>query len=331
MRNLPDISVVIPLYNKDKYIERAVRSVLAQTHPNFELIVVNDGSTDRSLHVVKSISDYRIKLISQNNQGVSAARNLGIREASSDLIAFLDADDEYLPEMLETLLRLYINFPEAGAYATSYQICKAGQTTIRDVTGIPNPPWEGIIHNYFYLRLNSMHVPHNCSSTAIPRRVFEEVGYFPEGERHGEDVDMFCRIAMVNPFVMSTKVCSTYYADTENKSSRSWHDRMAFISTIRKACRAGIMPDYMREDALEYAAFQEINSAERHLSQGELNLARKMLLGNKTKRFRRDKWHIFLMTFEHIKILHWILCRIRLIRDSIKKTKSREEQPQAVK
>lgn len=89
------ISVVIPLYNKDKQIAKTLYSVLKQTYPNFEVIVVNDGSTDNSLSEVSKISDSRIRLICQENKGVSAARNRGIQEAKSDYIAFLDADDEW--------------------------------------------------------------------------------------------------------------------------------------------------------------------------------------------------------------------------------------------
>ena len=87
------ISVVIPLYNKEKYIKRAIESVLNQTFQKFEIIVVNDGSTDKSAEIVQNIKDPRIRLINQKNAGVSAARNRGIQEAKYEYIAFLDADD----------------------------------------------------------------------------------------------------------------------------------------------------------------------------------------------------------------------------------------------
>ena len=87
--------VVIPLYNKEVYIKNTLNSVLAQTIKDFEIIVVNDGSTDKSAEVVKSLSDPRIRLINQVNAGVSVARNRGINEAKADLIAFLDGDDEW--------------------------------------------------------------------------------------------------------------------------------------------------------------------------------------------------------------------------------------------
>jgi len=116
-----NISVVIPLYNKARHIRRALSSVLAQTAPCFELVVVDDGSTDGSADVVRSISDSRLRLVVQPNGGECAARNRGIRETSGELIAFLDADDEWLPEFLSTVMRLYDQCPQAGAYATAYR------------------------------------------------------------------------------------------------------------------------------------------------------------------------------------------------------------------
>lgn len=96
------ISVVIPLYNKEKQIANTLHSVLRQTFQNFEIVVVNDGSTDNSVQEVEKVNDIRIRIVHQNNAGVSAARNKGIEEARYDIIAFLDADDEWKAEYLET-------------------------------------------------------------------------------------------------------------------------------------------------------------------------------------------------------------------------------------
>ena len=119
------ISVIIPLYNKVNTVERAVRSVLDQTVSEFELIVVNNGSTDGSEDVVKRIDDPRIILISQPNQGVSMARNKGVAIAKGDYVAFLDADDEWRPTFLETVLRMREKYPDCAVFATAYQRCNA--------------------------------------------------------------------------------------------------------------------------------------------------------------------------------------------------------------
>lgn len=112
-------SVIIPLYNKEQTIIRTLYSVLTQTYQGFEIIIVNDGSKDDGLNRInENISDSRIKIINQENQGVSAARNRGVAEAKKDYIAFLDADDEWLPGYLEKVKEAINLFPDAGMYCT---------------------------------------------------------------------------------------------------------------------------------------------------------------------------------------------------------------------
>ena len=120
------ISVIITLYNKANYIGRALNSVFSQTTPCQEIVVVDDGSTDRGVEVVQSFQDSRVRVIRQHNQGVNTARNQGIAAARGDLIALLDADDQWQPRFLETIVRLTQKFPQAGAFATNYQIVTPG-------------------------------------------------------------------------------------------------------------------------------------------------------------------------------------------------------------
>lgn len=122
-------SVVIPLYNKQAYIADTLRTVFAQTYADFEVVVVDDGSTDDSAATVLAHSDARLRLIRQPNAGVSAARNRGVAEARGSIIAFLDADDRWEPHHLETLADLVKLYPRCGAFATSYAIVKNGTTT----------------------------------------------------------------------------------------------------------------------------------------------------------------------------------------------------------
>ena len=118
----PKITVVIPLYNKEKYVARALRSVLNQSFSDFELVVVDDGSTDSSVAVVKRFKDPHMRLIAQQNQGVSAARNRGVAEARSEYVAFLDADDAYKPDFLDTLWTLHQFFPNGRFFASAFEV-----------------------------------------------------------------------------------------------------------------------------------------------------------------------------------------------------------------
>lgn len=215
---MPSVSVVIPLYNKAPYIARAIDSVLAQTVQDFEIVVVDDGSTDNGGEIVASYKDPRIRLIRQENKGVSAARNRGIEEAQTDFLAFLDADDEWGSDHLEVLLRLRRNFPEAGAYATAYvHVHPNGKIIPAKIERIPPSPWEGLFPDYFLSA--SFGEPPVCSSTvAIPRAVLHKVGFFKVGEKMGEDLDMWGRIGLCYPIAFSWQGVALYCKDSTKRA-----------------------------------------------------------------------------------------------------------------
>jgi len=212
-------SVVIPLYNKEGHIRRAVDSVLKQTYPRFELIVVDDGSTDDGVLEVNKIPDERVSLIRQKNAGVSAARNRGIKEARFEYIAFLDADDAWDSQFLEKVADLIRNFPKAGAYVTGYRTeTDHGKHTIpkhikRDFT----EGWKGYLSDYFAIASKNLFI--SASSVVIPKRVFDAVGYFPIGIRRGEDLEMWRLIALQFPIAYSNQILATVYLNAMNRES----------------------------------------------------------------------------------------------------------------
>ena len=143
-------SVIIPLYNKGPYIVRAIDSVLQQTNQNFEIIVIDGGSEDDGPKIVKEFNNPRIHLLVQSGKGVSNARNEAVNCAKNEYIAFLDADDEWMPKHLETILGLIEKYPQAGMYTTAHkEQTKDGKTQWPDYRYIPNPPWEGLLPDYF--------------------------------------------------------------------------------------------------------------------------------------------------------------------------------------
>lgn len=117
-------SVVIPLYNKQDCIRNTVQSVLNQTFPDFEINIVDDGSTDRSLEIARQFDDPRIRVFSKPNGGVSSARNYGIRQSRKKYIAFLDADDLWYPDYLSEIARLIDKYPGCGIYSAGYILRK---------------------------------------------------------------------------------------------------------------------------------------------------------------------------------------------------------------
>lgn len=188
------ISVVIPLYNKVATIERAVNSVLAQTVQDFELIVVNNGSTDGGEEVVRRMTDPRIRLIEQDNQGVSMARNRGVAEATSDWVAFLDADDEWKSTFLETVIHLSTTYPDCAVCATAYQRCNAkGEFSDIRLNSVPDQD-TFILDNYF--EVASLSDPPFCSiSVMVKKEALASVGGFPKGVHQGEDLLTWARLA----------------------------------------------------------------------------------------------------------------------------------------
>ena len=217
----PDISVIIPLYNKKSHISRALNSVLAQTVTNFEIIVVNDGSTDGGEKIVEEYVDSRIILINQKNQGVSVARNNGVGASKSNLIAFLDADDEWLPSYLETILRLREKYPQAGIYATGYSVCFPNNVRrIKKTWGIEND-WEGIVSSIFRVAAMDGYFCGCTPSTVIPKDVFLSQGGFKVGAQLGEDMDLWGRVSLDYPYVFTSESLVIVHDDAENKLTRT--------------------------------------------------------------------------------------------------------------
>lgn len=208
----PAISVVMPLYNKEREVARAIRSAMTQTFSDFELIVVNDGSADHSVEVVRGFTDQRIRLIEQANAGVSAARNRGVAEAKADLLTFLDADDEWLPEFLSTIIRLYAAYGECGVYATSYFIvsgCQPERSAI--LRGTPMGFNEGVLEDYF--KVATISDPPICSSAVAMRKdVLLEIGGFPDGVIAGEDLLTWARLAARTDVAYSCTPLARFYA-----------------------------------------------------------------------------------------------------------------------
>ncbi len=219
---MPFFSIIIPLYNKEKAIENTLKSVFHQSFTDYEILVINDGSTDKSEEKVKSFSDERLRLISSENRGVSQARNLGISESKGKLVAFLDADDYWFPYHLQTLFQLYQNFPEAGLLATNYQFYYSDKKIIQPVfEGIPTEKWSGIITDFFHSSMKFRIAW--TSAVAVPKNVLDEVGNFDENITlgAGEDTDLWIRIALKYPVAFDNEVSAYYQMESENRISLS--------------------------------------------------------------------------------------------------------------
>ena len=180
------VSVIVPAYNQAGYLAKAIQSVLDQTWGNFELLVVDDGSTDGTREVPQAFQDERIHYIYQENRGLSAARNTGIIHSTGAYLSYLDADDQFLPEKLALLVNLLEENPHFGFAAGQAIPVDENNRPVGEIFDVPLP---GESHNW--LLGNPLHV----GSTLIRRSWQENAGLFDETLRSYEDWDMWLRLA----------------------------------------------------------------------------------------------------------------------------------------
>lgn len=214
-------SVIIPLYNKAPYVEKALRSVLAQTFLDYELIVVNDGSKDDSLAVAQRVlGGSHAVIIDQENAGVSMARNNGVAASHGDYICFLDADDWWEPAFLERMDALVDEYPDAGIYGSGYFLVKNGKRRIAPI-GIPENFEIGHI-DYCSVYARTLCMPLTSISVAIPRKVFDESGGFKPQLKLGEDFDLWIRIALKYKVAFLNEPLANYNQDVDvaNRGTR---------------------------------------------------------------------------------------------------------------
>ena len=205
-------SVIMPLYNKAPYVRKAVESVVEQTYGDWELIVVDDCSTDGSATVVEKIVDPRIRIVRLGvNGGVGAARNRAVAESTAAHICFLDADDWWEPTFLEEMAGLVERHPGAGIYGTGYYIVKNGRKRVAPI-GVDEGFTEGEI-NYCQVYARTLCMPLTSISVCMPRRVFDEAGGFPTDVKLGEDFLLWLRIALTHKTVLLNRPLANYNQD----------------------------------------------------------------------------------------------------------------------
>ena len=302
-------TVVIPLYNKEKYIIKAINSVLNQTYDAFEIIIVDDGSTDSSLSKVQSIMHSKIQIIKQENAGVSAARNKGIESANFQYIAFLDADDEWHSDYLETISDLIDRYPEHGAYATAYEEVKRNNSFIPSIKNNNfKEGWEGIVDSYFKESIKSPLI--SSSSVVIPKEVFDKVGAFPVGITRGEDQHMWCKVALNYKIVFSNKALVKYFKEVEDSATQKPREyNKSFMSYVEdifiEERKNGNNSIYFEE----YVIRRLINKANFLISSKNNKEARALLYKyRKTKYSKKLMIKTFLRSY---KLINYLYLKIR--------------------
>lgn len=283
---MPLVSVVIPLYNKENYIKRAIDSILCQTFTDYEIVVVNDGSTDKSASLIKSYTDPRIRIIDQPNSGASSARNRGIAESKANLISFLDADDEWLPFFLDTVIDLCKKFPDAGLYGTKF-ILSCNQSIPAACMINENNHIEGRLLNDYFKRMAYGLPTFYSSSVMIRKAVLESIGGFPVEYESGEDLYTWALIALKYQIAWSERICTVYHLNKHNY--RKLNDDLPYGLMLERAC-SGEETSLNLDKAycLEYLNRMRLLLAARHIRINNINTAKDLIRKTVNTRLYRN-------------------------------------------
>lgn len=265
--NKPLWSVVIPLYNKQEFIEDTIGSVLAQTDADYEVVVVDDGSTDEGPARVAALGDARVRLIRQLNGGVSRARNRGIREARGAWVVLLDADDLLHPQALAAYREMLVQHSDA-------QVLGGRERRLSNANGeIGRLRWEGLPSPLPVRRVSNLPaafleagLPFSSSSIAIRLdHLLSMDTWFPEGESMGEDLDLWLRLGEQGDMVCTSAAIVVYRVGLTDSLTGAYRN-LLFLPVwqrLRDRARSGGMKPALVRDSLRLAAEMEITLARR--------------------------------------------------------------------
>jgi len=240
MNNEIFFSVIIPTFNRESFLQPAIDSVLEQSYKNFELIIVDDGSTDSTKNLVNSYSDSRITYLYQENKGVSASRNLALSKSKGNFIAFLDSDDRWLKEKLEKTLEYIKKYPGIDIFHTEEIWYKNGKI-LRQKKKHKKP--TGFVYK--------CSLPLCCigmSTAVIKKTIFDEIGFFDETFEGCEDYDFWLRTTYIHEIKLIPEALTLKNGGRPDQLSLSiWGLDRFRIKALRK------MLDSKRLNALQYA------------------------------------------------------------------------------
>lgn len=225
------VTVIMPVYNREKYLAEAIDSVLCQTYNNFELIIIDDGSTDRSLSIAEnyqSVNNARIRIIKQANQGPSVARNNAIKVAKGELIGFIDSDDKWTVDKLEMQVKLISNLPSASFVYSGYSLMNEQGEITREC--LPDKSMEGQIYKKLWTKNNNM----SGGTVLVRTETITKIGLFDEDLEGGENFDLRVRLSKMGPVYFVNKSLYYYRKHSSNLTTDILRGQKAWLKLINK-------------------------------------------------------------------------------------------------
>lgn len=211
---MPYFTIVIPVYNKENFIGKTLESVLKQTYADFEVIIVNDGSTDNSETIIQTFKDRRIQFFSKENEGVAVARNFGIEKAQGDYICFLDADDYWYSNFLETMHSYSQKLQEQKVFACAIEVETENKTFPANYSIEKKSDFEVVD----FFTASQKECVLWTSSSVFHKSVFESVGNFDTNIKKGEDTELWIRIGLQYSIVFLWQILAQYVYDKSSVS-----------------------------------------------------------------------------------------------------------------
>ena len=296
----PRISVVIPAYNAAPYIGSAIDSVVGQTYKDLEIIVVDDGSVDNTAGVLQTYGS-KIRYVHQENQGVSAARNYGIRIARGELIAFLDADDLWFPEKLELQTEFLSAHEEAALVFGDLELVAEGQVVEPSYLALKKNTWwskqDGVLVKDAFARLLEENVV-STSTTLVSSRALRQVGLFDEDLPTAEDLDLWLRIAASFPIGCVPRVMCSKHVLRSSLSSDYSRTAKDFLAVLNKYT-SGVLPSRREHEPLirSMVAQLQFDVGYSFFEAGDLANARRHFRRGLSRRFRLKPLSYYALTF----------------------------------
>ena len=274
--------------------------------------MVDDGSTDDGAEVVRGFDDPRIRLIQQENGGVSAARNRGIEAARTELVAFLDADDEWLPTFLKVVIRLRKLYPSAGLYGTAYELHYPGSIVKTIYTKSLGDGLLSYFGTIIHFGSGKPNYPFNSSSFAAPKSVLIGVGGYPLGVKWNEDVTIWGIIALKFPVAYSPEICSiTHRFMVNDTSSITEYQESPFPKYVSIIPKDELLKRDDAKDLIEYCDYCRLAAISRNIYSGHGRRARLELSSVKSPHYTSKKYQLYILSY-------FPQCGMRFIRNHVK-------------
>lgn len=262
---------------------------------------MDDGSSDNGVDVVLSSEFTQVRIVQQNNQGVSVARNHGVAFARNDYVTFLDADDRWLPFYLEEMAQLIHKYPQVGIYASRYQCIEDGEAYVDPKIWLQQANPKGMLMNNYFEIASKGDLPFMISSTVVSKTLFNQIGGFPAGEKIGEDQDFFVRAALNGPIAYTPNIHLFYHKDTENKATllNIPEQECPYSQRVNALVQYREFSEQESNHMLRYCAAHLCHIAKLNIKAGNIDAAKNLLADERCK--LKPKHRIGLYLFALVK------------------------------